>query len=237
MHTVVETPGYLADAKAAGLSDEVRQAIVLAVSADPKIGELLVGTSGLRKFRFSRRGGGKRGGFRVLSFYVSEDFRCFSSGVRQEPEGQHHPRGTGRTGQASQGDGRKIQNQRRRAMTKTFDMIMRGLGEVEEYLDGEREGYAVHIPDEVDVKAIRQKLHLSQPKFAATFGFSVGRLRDWEQKRFPIDAPSRVLLTVIDREPDAVMRALTTEVRKPGPARSRQRPGDRPARAKTVVRA
>lgn len=48
-------------------------------------------------------------------------------------------------------------------MTKTFDMIMRGLGEVEEYLDGEREGYAVHIPDEVDVKAIRQKLHLSQP--------------------------------------------------------------------------
>lgn len=81
MHTVVETPGYLADAKAAGLSDEVRQAIVLAVSADPKIGELLVGTSGLRKFRFSRPGGGKRGGFRVLSFYVSEDLPVFLIGV------------------------------------------------------------------------------------------------------------------------------------------------------------
>lgn len=96
-------------------------------------------------------------------------------------------------------------------MTKTFDMIMGGLDEVEGYLGGAREGYAIHIPDEVDVKAIRRRLKLSQPKFAETFGFSVGRIRDWEQKRFEIDAPSRILLTVIDREPGAVMRALAPE--------------------------
>lgn len=93
-------------------------------------------------------------------------------------------------------------------MTKAFDMIMEGLDDVDAFLGGEREGFAVHIPEEVDVKAIRNRLNLSQPKFAATFGFSVGRVRDWEQKRFPIDAPSRVFLTVIDREPAAVLRAL-----------------------------
>jgi putative transcriptional regulator len=95
-------------------------------------------------------------------------------------------------------------------MTKAFEMIMEGLDDVDAFLGGEREGFAVHIPEEVDVKAIRNRLNLSQPKFAATFGFSVGRVRDWEQKRFPIDAPSRVFLTVIDREPAAVLRALST---------------------------
>ena len=100
-------------------------------------------------------------------------------------------------------------------MTKAFDMIMTGLDDVEDFLDrGAREGFAVHVPNDVDVKAIRRKLNLSQPKFAATFGFSVGRIRDWEQGRFPVDAPSRMFLTVIDREPEAVMRALATPARK-----------------------
>jgi len=93
-------------------------------------------------------------------------------------------------------------------MTKTFDMIMSGLDDVEAYLEGNGEGFVVHIPEEVDVKAIRTKLNLSQPKFATTFGFSVGRVRDWEQGRFAIGAPSRVFLKVIDREPAAVLRAL-----------------------------
>jgi putative transcriptional regulator len=94
-------------------------------------------------------------------------------------------------------------------MTKqAFDQIMAGAMDVLAYANGEREGFVVHIPPEVDVRAIRRRLKLSQPKFAETFGFSVGRIRDWEQGRFSIDAPSRVLLTVIDREPEAVMRAL-----------------------------
>jgi putative transcriptional regulator len=93
-------------------------------------------------------------------------------------------------------------------MTKAFDTIMEGLSDVEAYLSGERAGFVVHIPEKVDVRAIRQRLHLSQPKFAEAFGFSVGRIRDWEQGRFPVDTSSRVLLTVIDREPEAVLRAL-----------------------------
>lgn len=48
MHTVVETPGYLAAAKTAGMSDDVRFAIVSAVGREATLGELMVGTGGLR---------------------------------------------------------------------------------------------------------------------------------------------------------------------------------------------
>jgi hypothetical protein len=81
MHTVVETPGYLSSAKAAGISERVRQEIVSAVAGEPTRGDLMVGTGGLRKFRFARPGGGKSGGFRVLSYYVSEQLPVFLIGV------------------------------------------------------------------------------------------------------------------------------------------------------------
>ena len=106
-------------------------------------------------------------------------------------------------------------------MTKTFDMIMTGLDEVEGYLNGDRAGFVTHIPPEVDVKSIRQRLRLTQPKFAETFGFSVGRVRDWEQKRTPVEAPLRVFLTIIDREPEAVLRALSHDAPVGAPARKR----------------
>ena len=105
-------------------------------------------------------------------------------------------------------------------MTKRlFDELMDGLKDVDRYLQGDREGFVVHYPKDVDVKAIRQRLKLSQPKFAETFGFSVGRIRDWEQGRTAVDAPSRILLRVIDREPEAVMRALDIKPVRRAPAK------------------
>lgn len=59
-----------------------------------------------------------------------------------------------------------------------------------------------------DVAAIRDRLGLTQEQFARTFGIPVGTLRDWEQRRKEPDAPARALLRVIEREPEAVRRAL-----------------------------
>ena len=59
----------------------------------------------------------------------------------------------------------------------------------------------------VDVRALRERMGLSQEAFAARFGFSVGTVRNWERGRRP-EGPVQVLLQVIDREPDAVRRAL-----------------------------
>jgi putative transcriptional regulator len=93
---------------------------------------------------------------------------------------------------------------------KAFDSIAAGLEAAIAYAEGKADesAYGVHIPESVDLKAIRQRLRLSQEEFARQFGFSVGRIRDWEQGRSPIDAPSRILLRVIDKEPEAVRRAL-----------------------------
>ncbi|MBS0573372.1 MAG: helix-turn-helix domain-containing protein [Proteobacteria bacterium] len=66
----------------------------------------------------------------------------------------------------------------------------------------------VCVPDEVDVAAIRKRKKMSQGRFAETYGLSVSTVRDWEQKRRAPDRSARVLLTVIDREPRAVVAAL-----------------------------
>jgi hypothetical protein len=73
MQTVVETSSYIADARAAGVSTAGREAIVWTVSSDPKAGELIPGTGGARKLRFAQEGRGKRGSYRVISFYAAKD--------------------------------------------------------------------------------------------------------------------------------------------------------------------
>jgi putative transcriptional regulator len=68
--------------------------------------------------------------------------------------------------------------------------------------------YKVHVPADVDVAKIRKKMKLSQSEFASRFGIALGTLQDWEQQRKRPEGPARVLLLVIDRDPDAVTRAL-----------------------------
>ncbi len=68
-------------------------------------------------------------------------------------------------------------------MKTQFEQMMDGLNDVEAFLAGEQEGFKAHVPQEVDVKAIRNRL------------------------RTP-EAPARTLLTVIDKNPAAVLTAL-----------------------------
>ena len=76
--------------------------------------------------------------------------------------------------------------------------------------DAPTEGYRVHIPDEIDVKKIREELNLSQSEFAQHFGFSVRTLQEWEQGRSVPRGAARNFLIVIRREPEMVRRALMT---------------------------
>lgn len=73
---------------------------------------------------------------------------------------------------------------------------------------GEAEPARAFTPPEVDVARIRKRSGLSQDRFAKRFGFSAGAVRDWEQGRRRPDPAARTLLLVIDREPEAVDRAL-----------------------------
>ena len=71
---------------------------------------------------------------------------------------------------------------------------------------GQAKGFVVHTP--VDVKALRKRLGLNQPDFAARYGLAVGTVRDWEQGRSQPDRPTQVLLRVIEQEPEMVQRVL-----------------------------
>jgi putative transcriptional regulator len=95
-------------------------------------------------------------------------------------------------------------------MSKVGESIIRGLEQALAFAEGTaKEGtYVVHIPPEIDVRAIRGRLGLTQQEFAIRFGFSVNTLRHWEQGRRVPEGPTRAYLLVIDREPQAVQKAL-----------------------------
>ena len=76
------------------------------------------------------------------------------------------------------------------------------------FAKGETNAGAVHIPDEIDTARIRRRIHMSQSQFARYIGVSVRTIQEWEQGRVVPSGAARAFLTVIDREPEAVRRAL-----------------------------
>jgi putative transcriptional regulator len=68
--------------------------------------------------------------------------------------------------------------------------------------------YTISVPEKLDVAKLRHGLGLSQVAFARTFGLDVTALHAWEQGRRRPDRAARVLLAVIAKEPEAVLRAL-----------------------------
>ncbi len=93
-------------------------------------------------------------------------------------------------------------------MSKSGQSILRGANQSLAYARGARDGFVAHVPEETDVVAIRTRLGLSQGEFATRFGFKLDALQNWEQGRRRPDGAARAFLRVIEREPDAVLRAL-----------------------------
>jgi len=92
-----------------------------------------------------------------------------------------------------------------------FNGIIEGLAEVGAHLRGDDvPGLRVHIPADIDVRAIRTKLGQTQAEFAVKHGFSAARVRDWEQGRRVPDPGMRAFLKVIAAEPKMVERVLKT---------------------------
>lgn len=86
--------------------------------------------------------------------------------------------------------------------------IIEGLKEAVAFINGDTTGARTHVRSAPDVAAIRKKLGLSQQRFAVKYGFSLGTLRHWEQGQRVPDGAARVLLAVIEKEPEAVERAI-----------------------------
>ncbi len=96
--------------------------------------------------------------------------------------------------------------------TSIGNEVEEALGEVLNHVRGEIDlpCRIVDDPTAERIRALRKRLKLSRQKFADRFGLDVRALQDWEQGRRVPDRSARVLLTVIDREPEAVERALAS---------------------------
>lgn len=71
MQTIAETPEYIRRAEKLLLDDE-RRDLLHYLAEHPKSGDLMEGTGGVRKLRWSRGGRGKSGGVRVIYYYHSD---------------------------------------------------------------------------------------------------------------------------------------------------------------------
>lgn len=95
-------------------------------------------------------------------------------------------------------------------MTKAGQRLIESAEQALAFAKGEanKAHYRVHIPEEINVKKIRQKFHMSQARFAKHFGFSVRTLQEWEQGRSVPRGVAKHFLVVLHKEPEAVRRAL-----------------------------
>ena len=94
--------------------------------------------------------------------------------------------------------------------TKVGREVEGALGEVLAHVRGEVDlpCRIVDDPSAERILALRKRMKLSRQKFADRFGLDARAVQDWEQGRRLPDRAARVLLTVIERNPKAVERAL-----------------------------
>ncbi len=94
-------------------------------------------------------------------------------------------------------------------MSEVFESIERGMLEALAFAKGNDVGAIVHQFEAIDIKKIRKDVGMTQVDFAQAFGISVGTLRHWERGDRKSTGPALVLLNVVAKEPEAVLRALS----------------------------
>jgi putative transcriptional regulator len=89
-----------------------------------------------------------------------------------------------------------------------FNRLTKSIEDAGSIKDGVKAPSRKFVVENVDVKQIRNNTHLSQVKFAKVIGVSVRTLQNWEQGKRKPTGTARILLTVFDRKPKAVIEAL-----------------------------
>lgn len=93
---------------------------------------------------------------------------------------------------------------------KTFgEDLIQSLGEALAHAKGEGPAI-VYAP--LDPREVRERAKLTQAQMAPLMGMSVSGYRKWEQGQRRISGPAAALLKVLEKEPDAVRRALLEDV-------------------------
>ena len=99
-------------------------------------------------------------------------------------------------------------------MSKAGKEIITGARQALAYLKGDKtKGRAYKVRNrDIDVKAIRERLHMTQEVFSETFAIPVSTLKKWQTNNRVPEGPTKAYLTVIEKNPHAVKKALHSAV-------------------------
>jgi len=89
-----------------------------------------------------------------------------------------------------------------------FDELLASVQEMDEIVQGKNVAARVTEFPEPEVKLIREKVGLSQNRFALLIGVSKRTLENWEQGRRQPTGPAKALLRILDADPEHAVRAL-----------------------------
>lgn len=93
-------------------------------------------------------------------------------------------------------------------MTDFYNDVMGALEEAVSYAQGEKTEAIIHEVQPLDIKTIRASVDMTQEEFAKAVGVKLPTLRHWERGDRKPTGPARVLLNLLSREPDTVLRLL-----------------------------
>jgi len=99
-------------------------------------------------------------------------------------------------------------------MSKAGKEITTGAEHSLAYIKGDKtkgRAYKVRARD-INVKAIRENLDMTQEVFSETFAIPVSTLKKWETNNRVPEGPTKAYLTVIEKNPNAVKKALHSVV-------------------------
>ncbi len=89
-----------------------------------------------------------------------------------------------------------------------FDELLESVQEMDDIIQGKKTvSRSFNFPDP-EVKAIRDRLGVSQEKFANLLGVSKRTVENWEQGRRHPTGPARSLLRIVEADPAHALQVL-----------------------------
>ncbi|MCG7867364.1 MAG: helix-turn-helix domain-containing protein [Candidatus Thiodiazotropha taylori] len=89
-----------------------------------------------------------------------------------------------------------------------FEELLESVQEMDEIVKGKKKASRSFDFPDPEVKAIREKIGVSQEKFAFLLGVSKRTVENWEQGRRHPTGAARSLLRIVEADPEHAMRAL-----------------------------
>lgn len=93
---------------------------------------------------------------------------------------------------------------------KDFKKLVSSVKQMGSIMQGEEIPHRKVVINDIDVKALRENIGLTQADFSRMIGVSIKTLQNWEQGRREPEGPAKALLRVVEKQPEAVLSALHT---------------------------